>query len=101
MRRFESRVDVTMCSAASAATSAFGSVERTQMRGPCSAVAARRHDRGAERVQAFEQTVVEAPDMRLDRGNAHLCDELHPCDPGIERRNRRSAAVESPRGRVR
>ena len=53
-----------------------------------------------ESVKAFEQTVVETPDMRLDRGNAHLSDQLHPCDPGIERRNRRSAAVESPRGRV-
>ena len=101
MRRFESRVDVTMCSEASAATSVFGSVERTQMRGPCSPSPTRRHDRGAECVETFEQTVVEPPDMRFDRGNAYLCDQLHPRNPGIERRNRRSAAVESPRAHVR
>ena len=101
MRRFESRVDVTMCSAASAATSAFGSGREDADEGPVLSVAARRHDRGAELVEAVEQTVVEAPDMRLDRGNAHLGDQLHPCDPGIERRHGRRAAVEAPRGRVR
>ena len=84
-----------MRSAASAATSALGSVDTTQISGPYSRSPRRGRDRRAELVQPGEQPVDEPAHVGLDRRHTDLGDELHPGDARVEGRARAACRCRS------
>ena len=90
-----------MRSAASASTSAPTSVERTQTSGPRRSGSRGVTTVGADLLEPAEQAVDEAGDVRLDRRGTRLLDDADTGNPRVERRNRRRARVEPPRGPVR
>ena len=90
-----------MPSAASAATSAGASVERMQTSAP-----RRSGSRGvttvaAELVDARDQALVQRRHVLARLRDADLLHQLDPGDARVDRRNRRRARLEAPRGRRR
>ena len=62
---------------------------------------ARRGDDAAELVDAGDQPLVQRVHVLARRGDADLLHQLHAGDAGVDRRHRRRARLEAPRGRRR
>ena len=88
-----------MSSRASAATSAFTSVDGTQTSAPRRSGARGVTARRAELVEAVVQERVQLAHVRLGLGDPDLLHQLDARDRRVDRRDRRRARLEAARGR--